>query len=123
MGRDDVRLNAAAGHTAATAAIAAQARQSGAAFGTAAIAARDFARLLIVLASPHLFLDSRVFHQLPKPLYRILNPLVVSQSQLNHKWPPSWQPRRNRGLKMSAARCRGDLDSFLADVRIGFATG
>lgn len=76
-----------------------QARQSRAAFCTSAGTARDFTRLFIVLAAAHFLLDSSVFDQLSKPLHRILNFFVVSQTQLNHERPPSWQPPKTENRK------------------------
>ncbi len=85
-------------HTSTTggaSAVRAQASQSCAAFRSAAVAARDFTRLLVILAAAHFLLDSSVFHQLPKPLHRVLNLFVISQTQLNHERPPSLQPPGN----------------------------
>ena len=76
-------------------AVRAQASQSCAAFRSAAVAARDFTRLFVILAAAHFLLDSSVFHQFPKPLHRVLNLFVISQTQLNHERPPSLQPPGN----------------------------
>ena len=48
--------------------------------------AANLARLFIVLAAAHLFLDAAAFHQLAEATNRFLNALAVAHDQLDH-WP------------------------------------
>jgi hypothetical protein len=60
-------------------------QQSGAAFGPAACAATLVARLLVILATAHLFFDARVFNQFSKSLDGVGNRFVLAQTQFDHK--------------------------------------
>jgi len=57
-----------------------QAGQTGATFGPSTGAAAVVAGLFIILAATHLFLDPGVLNQLAKPLDRVANRLVFSQT-------------------------------------------
>lgn len=62
-----------------------QAANTGAAFSTATCAATNIAGFLVIFAATHLFFDSRMLDQLAESLNSILNRLVLTQTQLNHK--------------------------------------
>ena len=55
-----------------------------AAFCTATGTTAGFARLFVKLTSPHLFLDTGVLNQLPKPFNGVVDTLVIAQPQLDH---------------------------------------
>ena len=62
-----------------------QTGKAGAPFSPAPGTTPLVAWLLIVLAPPHFFLDPRVFHDFAEPLDRIVDRLVIPQTQLDHK--------------------------------------
>jgi hypothetical protein len=59
--------------------------RAGAAFGTQAGTAAGLARLFVVFAAAHFFLNSATLDQLPKAADSFLNRFFFSHVQLNHK--------------------------------------
>ena len=57
---------------------------AGTAFGAEAGTTFDFARLLVILAAPHLFLDSAPLHQFAEAPHRLLDGLIIPQRQFDH---------------------------------------
>ena len=55
-----------------------------AAFSTQTGATIRFARLFVVFATTHFFLDSTPLHKFAEPANSLLNALTISKNQLNH---------------------------------------
>ncbi len=57
---------------------------AGTALSAKASTALDLARLLVILAAPHLLLDPTPLHQFTEPPHRLLDRLALPQRQLDH---------------------------------------
>jgi len=60
-------------------------QEAGSAFGSTAGSTALIARLFVILAASHLFLDTSVLNQLSEAFHGVRNRFMLSQTQFDHK--------------------------------------
>jgi hypothetical protein len=58
-------------------------------FGSTTITATHITRLFVEFTLAHFLFDSGMFDQLPESTYSLIHALIITQTQFNHKQPPS----------------------------------
>ncbi len=88
---------------------------AGATLGAESTATLDLTRLLVVLATTHLFLDATSLYQFSEPSYGFLNCLPISNQQLYH--PATQSPFSTESFVFhSITRNRTSLTSTHAEI-------